>query len=179
MSFALAQELGKKNPFDLPEEEALLNIVRTSAALSIAFEREFRQYDLTDASYNVLRILRGSGPSGKLCSQVGRELVAQGPDVTRLIDRLERKGLCERRRSTTDRRAIWVVITPSGLDLVNRLDEPVKALLKKALGHMSRKELELVSELLVKVRTPVCEQALAAAEASSSESPKVQPKANQ
>ncbi len=161
MSSTLAQELGKKNPFDLPEEEALLNIVRTSAALSIAFEREFRQYDITDSSYNVLRILRGSGPAGKLCSQVGRELVAQGPDVTRLIDRLERKGLCERRRSTTDRRAIWVVITAAGLDLVNRLDEPVRGLLKKSLGHMTREELEQISSLLAKARTPVCNRAQA------------------
>ena len=169
MSFALAQELGKKNPFDLPEEEALLNIVRTSAALTIAFEREFRQFDLTDASYNVLRILRGSGPSGKLCSQVGRELVAQGPDVTRLIDRLERKGLCERRRSTTDRRAIWVVITPAGLELVNQLDAPVRELLKKTLGHMSQQELETVSQLLVKARTPVCQQALAETSSVSSQ----------
>lgn len=167
MSFTLAQELNKKNPFDLPEEEALLNIVRTSAALTIAFEREFRQFDLTDASYNVLRILRGSGPAGKLCSQVGRELVAQGPDVTRLIDRLERKGLCERRRSTTDRRAIWVVITPAGLALVNQLDTPVRALLKKTLGHMSRQELETVSQLLVKARTPVCQQALQEASSES------------
>jgi DNA-binding MarR family transcriptional regulator len=167
MSSSLAQELGKKNPFDLLEEEALLNIVRTSAALSIAFEREFRQYDLTDASYNVLRILRGSGPAGKLCSQVGRELVAQGPDVTRLIDRLERKGLCERRRSTTDRRAIWVVITQAGLELVNQLDAPVRTLLKKTLGHMSTQELELVSQLLVKARSPVCRQAEAQADAES------------
>lgn len=153
---ALAEELGKRRPFDLPEEEALLNVVRTSAALTIAFEREFRAYDLTDASYNVLRILRGSGPSGKLCSQVGRELVAQGPDVTRLIDRLERKGLCERRRSTTDRRAIWVVITPAGLNLVNGLDDPVRALLKRMLGHMKPEELTTLSDLLVKARTPVC-----------------------
>jgi DNA-binding MarR family transcriptional regulator len=160
---ALAEELGKKRPFDLAEEEALLNVVRTSAALTIAFEREFRMHDLTDASYNVLRILRGSGPGGKLCSQVGRELVAQGPDVTRLIDRLERKGLCERRRSTTDRRAIWVVITPAGLELVNGLDQPVRALLKRMLGHMSPDELKTMSDLLVKARTPVCAHAEAQA----------------
>lgn len=172
MSSALAQEIGKKNPFDLPEEEALLNIVRTSAALSIAFEREFRSHDLTDASYNVLRILRGSGSEGKLCSQVGRELVAQGPDVTRLIDRLERKGLCERRRSTTDRRAIWVVITPAGLELVNSLDKPVRELLKRMLGHMTREELESISALLAKARTPVCAQACAEANNESETSVK-------
>lgn len=166
MSPSLADEIGKKHPFDLLEEEALLNIVRTSAALTIAFEREFRGYDLTDASYNVLRILRGSGPEGKLCSQVGRELVAQGPDVTRLIDRLERKGLCERRRSTTDRRAIWVVITPAGLDLVNSLDAPVRAMLKKTLGHMTSQELNQMSELLAKARTPVCARASAEAHAA-------------
>lgn len=149
---SLQHEIGKRHPFDLPEAEAFLNVLRSGSQLVGPFEQLFKARGLTSSMYNALRILRGAGESGRMCHEIGRELVSRVPDVTRLIDRLERAGLAERLRSSEDRRVIHVRITSKGLEELGRLDGPVAQLHRRQMGHMSRKELAELSRLLVKAR---------------------------
>lgn len=150
---ALQQELKKKKPFDLPEQEAYLNIIRTASFLDGAFDALFKHHGLTNAQYNVLRILRGEGE--RLPSlTVAERLVTRVPDITRLVDRLEAAGLVKRERCTEDRRVVYVSITPKGLALLATLDEPIRETHRAQLAHMPRKELIELSRLLVRARTP-------------------------
>lgn len=148
----LQEEVGKRQPFDLAEEEAYLNVRRTAAALESFFGRLFRRHGLSEATYNVLRILRPAGETGRCWTEIREHLVVPVPDVTRLIDRLERSGHAERVRSTDDRRKVYVRITRKGLDLVNSLDAPVRGLLRDRLGHVGQDELRTLSGLLERAR---------------------------
>lgn len=159
----LASEIGKRRPFELAEQEAYLNILRTTALFAADFNHLFKQHNLTEATYNALRILRGckadpGAPYGRTCSQVGQHLIAQVPDVTRLVDRLEELGLAERRRCAKDRRVVYVAITDKGMDVLAQLDGPVLELHKTHLGHMTQQELNSLSELLTKARRSVAER---------------------
>jgi DNA-binding MarR family transcriptional regulator len=126
--------------------------MRTASLLSGPFERLFKKHGLSGATYNALRILRGSGDEGRRCSEVGEHLVAAVPDVTRLVDRLEEAGLAKRSRGGDDRRVVTVRITPAGLALLKKLDGPVLELHTAQLGHMNRKDLETLSQLLCVAR---------------------------
>ncbi len=148
----LSIEIGKKKPFDLPEEEAHLNILRTGSMLDAAFAKLFRPHGLTDATYNALRILRGHHPTGVPSQTIGTQMVARVPDVTRLVDRLVDAGLAARERTVQDRRIVIVRITRAGLEMLTRLDGPVRELSKRQLGHMSRADLAELSRLLAKAR---------------------------
>ena len=148
----LQEVVGKKRPFDSPAQEAHLNIVRTSQALASRELRFFKTYGLSPPGYNVLRILRASGDDGRTCTDIRNDLVSQVPDVTRLLDRLERAGLVERRRCTDDRRVVFAAITQKGLDLLERLDGPIMELHAKVLGHLDNDELVTLSRLLEKAR---------------------------
>src|SRR5262245_13247293 len=150
----LQAELRKKRPFDVPEEEAMLNLQRTLDALAAPFEQLFRERGISDSQYNVLRILRGVGADGLPCSEIGERMVSRDPDITRLVDRLEKAGLVERARIATDRRVILVRLTPAGLKLVGELDKPVMELHRRQLGHLTRAELATLNRLLVKGRYP-------------------------
>lgn len=148
----LARELHKKRPFRSAEQEAYLNLVRTVSRLSAEFERLFRAHGLSGATYNVLRILRGAGAAGVPCHEIGSHAVAEVPDITRLVDRLERAGLAARARTSRDRRVVLVRVSAKGIRLLSGLDGPVMALHKAQLGHMSRAELAKLSGLLARAR---------------------------
>jgi DNA-binding MarR family transcriptional regulator len=150
----LQDELKKRLPFDSPEQEAMLNLLRTNDTFELEFVRLFRQHGLSPPQYNILRILRGSGGEGLPCLEVAGRMVTCVPDITRLIDRLERAGLVARTRSNEDRRVVQVSILARGLDLLKALDEPVLALHKRLIGHLSRDELAELNRLLVKARNP-------------------------
>ncbi|MFG0293917.1 MAG: MarR family winged helix-turn-helix transcriptional regulator [Phycisphaerales bacterium JB065] len=149
---ALQHEVNKKQPFDLLEQEAHLNLVRTAAELEGPMLQILKPHGLTASTYNVLRILRGSGPAGRHASDIGCDMVVRVPDVTRLVDRLEQRGLVVRERSTTDRRVVVVRISDAGLELLKKLDKPVLAAHKELLGHMTTEELTALNALLVKAR---------------------------
>lgn len=151
---ALKDDIKKRNPFDHPEEEAFLNLIRTATLLEADFERLFKRCGLSDPQYNVLRILRGAGSGGLPSTEIAGRMVTRVPDVTRLVDRLESTGLVQRSRTTEDRRVVIVCITPKGLELLASLDEPITALHVQQLGHLTRKELEEFNRLLVKAREP-------------------------
>src|SRR5260370_23690800 len=118
----LQHELKKKRPFEAPEQEAALGVLRTSDQLQIRFARLFREHGLTNAQYNVLRILRGEGKPLPILEIAGRT-VTEVPGITGLIDRLEKAGLVRRQRCTEDRRVVFVDLTPAALALLARLDE--------------------------------------------------------
>ncbi|HYD01378.1 MAG TPA: MarR family transcriptional regulator [Phycisphaerales bacterium] len=152
----LAREIHKRGPFQSAAQEAYLNVLRTASVLSAEFERLFRRHGLSGATYNALRILRGAGEEGRRCTEIGEHLVAEVPDVTRLIDRLERAELVKRSRGTgEDRRVVNVRITGAGLALLKKLDQAVMDLHQRQMGHMSRRDLQTVSELLCAAREGV------------------------
>jgi len=153
MPRTLADEIGKKRPFDSPEQEAHLSVQRTASVLSGPFAELFKRHGLTAPTYNVLRILRGaSGEGGRPCHEVGEQLIAQGPDVTRLADRLEKQGFVERCRCDKDRRVVYVRITRKGLDLLAKLDGPTVDLHREQLKHMTKAELSELIRLLGRAR---------------------------
>ncbi|MGE3819621.1 MAG: MarR family winged helix-turn-helix transcriptional regulator [Isosphaeraceae bacterium] len=147
----LREELKKRLPFATPWEEVLLNLRRTDDQLQAAFARLFKAHGLSDPSYNVLRILRGEG-APLPCLEIAGRMVTRLPDVTRLIDRLESKGLVQRSRTEEDRRVVLIAITAAGLTLLASLDEPVQSLTRELLGHLSHEELDQLNALLVKAR---------------------------
>ena len=151
----LQSELRKQKPFEIPEQEAGLNIARTADLMSLAFTRMFRPYGLSEPLYNILRILRGVGGKGLPCLEIAERMVTAAPDITRLIDRLVKMGLVTRERHAEDRRVIHVQVNEAGLELLARLDEPVVTLHKTLLGHLTRKELAEINQLMVKARHPV------------------------
>jgi DNA-binding MarR family transcriptional regulator len=121
------------------------------------FERELVELlkadELSVSQYNILRILRGAGPAGLACGQVAGQLFRHDPDVTRLVDRLEKRGLVDRAREVQDRRVVRTRITASGLELLEGLDGPVDRLHEQQLGHMSERQLSSLKTLLAEART--------------------------
>ena len=155
MSSDLRDEIKQNKPFRSLEQEAHLNLERTTAVLGHAFAEALKRFDITPTQYNVLRILRGAGTAGLCRNEVRDRMIAQVPDVTRLLDRLEDGGLVARERQTSDRRQVLTLITEKGLDLLAELDEPVAAMHKRALGHMTTEQLQQLTELLEIARRSV------------------------
>lgn len=137
----LVDEIKQSKPFASLAEEAFLNVQRTAESLTRAMAELFKAHGITGTQYNVLRILRGSGPGGLPCSEIGERMVTRDPDVTRLLDRLERQGLVTRARSEADRRVVNTVVTEQGLALLESLETPVVELHERLMGHMSREAL--------------------------------------
>ena len=149
----LQQELKQHKPFKSSEEELYLSIIRTAAVLEHTVGQALKRYRITPTQYNVLRMLRGAGPEGLCRNEVGERLVANVPDVTRLLDRMEETGLILRERSREDRRFVRTRISAAGLDLVNKLDAPVSAIHREQLGHVEKGAQRALIELLTRVRS--------------------------
>jgi DNA-binding MarR family transcriptional regulator len=147
----LQQELKKKQPFDFPEQEAILNILRTGDQFQNRFGRLFREYGLTSSQYNILRILRGEGKPLPIL-EVASRMIQVVPAITGLVDRLEKQELVERKRCTEDRRVVYAAITDRGLAVLGELDRPLNELHKRLIGHLTKKELRQLSDLLEKAR---------------------------
>lgn len=150
----LQTELKKKRPFESVEQEAALNLLRTSDQFQNRFLRLFRQHGVTPSQYNVLRILRGEGKPLP-CQEIAERMIQVVPAMTGLVDRLEKQDLVCRDRSSEDRRVIYIALTEQGTKLLAELDEPVIELHRKLLGHMSDTELRELSRLLEKARMKV------------------------
>jgi DNA-binding MarR family transcriptional regulator len=134
-----------------PEEEAFLDLLRTADMLTRGADWVLKAEDLSLTQYNILRILRGS-PQGLPSGEIACRMITRDPDVTRLLDRMEKRGLISRFRESRDRRLVLARITPKGLTLVNRLDEPVQKIHRKQLGHMGKARLRSLAKLLEAVR---------------------------
>jgi DNA-binding MarR family transcriptional regulator len=151
---SLRDEIKQTRPFKSQEEETLLNVERTAAVLLHRLAETFKPFDITPTQYNVLRILRGAGTGGLCRNDIRDRLIAQVPDVTRLLDRLVDAGLVARERASDDRRVVTTRITKQGLKLLDRLDAPVADAQRSALGHMSPLEMRTLIDLLALARTP-------------------------
>jgi DNA-binding MarR family transcriptional regulator len=129
------------------EETLFVELLRTTDQLSRGLAEMLKPADLSPTQYNVLRILRGS-PAGLPCGEIGCRMITRDPDVTRLLKRLEARGLVSRCREARDRRAVWTRITPKGLQLLARLDEPIQATHRRQLRRLGRERLRRLRELL-------------------------------
>jgi DNA-binding MarR family transcriptional regulator len=151
---SLQHELKKKQPFDSPEQEATLSIMRTADQLHIRFTRLFRRYGVTGQQYNILRILRGDGAPLPIL-EIASRMITVVPGITGLIDRLETAGLVQRKRCDEDRRVVYVSITDKALSLLDEIEEPLNQEHQRLLGHLNAEELAKLNQLLAKVRAPM------------------------
>ncbi|HEX3569785.1 MAG TPA: MarR family transcriptional regulator [Acidobacteriaceae bacterium] len=124
-----------------------LELCRTTDVLSRRLSGVLKAEELSSNQYNVLRILRGA-PEGLPCGEIGSRMITRDPDITRLLDRLEKRNLISRSRDTRDRRTVMGRITPAGLELLARMDEPVREAHRSQLGHLGRERLRALNELL-------------------------------
>lgn len=144
----LQAEIKQRRPFRSREAEALLNVLRTADAMNQRLAEALKPFGLTPSQYNVLRILRGAGAEGSRCGEIAERLVAHDPDVTRLLDRLERAGLVTRARDAADRRVVRTTITAGGLAVLRRADGPVDAVATAHFGPLGGRELgQLIASL--------------------------------
>ncbi len=152
MSGKLADELRQSKPFASVEEEAMLNLARTHEFVQQRMGEFFKPFGLTATQYNILRILRGAGKDGISCSEAATRMVTADSDVTRLLDRLEARGLIARERSHEDRRVVISRITAGGLDLLRTIDKPLAAFLKTIAGPVGNGNLRQLIEILESIR---------------------------
>ena len=151
----IGEEIHQSKPFATTEEELLVSLLRTTDVLEERFDRMVKPFGISMTQYNVLRILRGAGPCGRTCGEIGERLIAREPDVTRLLERLEKAGYIARTRDTADRRVVVTRITAAGLKLLSELDKPMRELdgLLKPIGEKNiEKMLKLLDELRTLVR---------------------------
>jgi DNA-binding MarR family transcriptional regulator len=154
MPSRLATAIKQTKPFVSTEEEAFLAVQRTASELNQGLAELLKPVGLTGPQYNVLRILRGAGEAGLACREIAERLVARDPDVTRLLDRMEKQRLIVRARESADRRVVITRITAKGRELVMQLDKPVSDLHLRQLGHLGQTKLQTLLELLDEARTP-------------------------
>lgn len=148
----LEREIKMTRPFPSVEQEAFLNLIRTAGLLSHDVGMVLKGHRLSIPQYNALRILRGARPGGLPCKEIGERMVSRVPDVTRLLDRLEERGLCARCRDACDRRVVTVSITDAGLELVESLDEPVDEEHRRQLASLGEPTLRSLIAILEEIR---------------------------
>lgn len=128
--------------------ETIVELMRAADELRRRFSRVVEPQGITFQQYNVLRILRGAGPEGLPTLEVAERMTEQTPGITRLVDRLEAKGLVLRRRVDRDRRQVLCCLTPRGAELLEKMDRPMDEADRQALAGLKRKELELLKSWL-------------------------------
>lgn len=149
---ALQLEIQQRQPFRSRAHEAVIGLLRTTDVLRRQFEKMVAPYGITLQQYNVLRILRGAGEEGLPTLSIAERMIEETPGITRLLDRLEAKELVWRKRCREDRRQVLCYLTPAGLDLINRLDEPVHEADQTVLASLSPEQQETLCRLLDAIR---------------------------
>jgi DNA-binding MarR family transcriptional regulator len=148
LAAGIQSEIKQTRPFGSREEEAFLALQRTADQLQGRVAEWLKTWGLSPTQYNALRILRGAGEAGLACSEVAERMINRDPDITRLLDRLEKRRLTRRSRDAQDRRVINAYITKDGLQLLKKLDGPVQDFQHSLLGHMGERKLKLLIEIL-------------------------------
>ena len=151
-SFSIPDLVVEETGKFVPEQQAYLQLVRTAGILQNDLRAFFKSYKLSGKQYNALRAVRRAGSQGITCSQIADEMVEQDPDVTRLIDRLEKRNLVIRATEKKDRRIVRVYLTEDGQDLLKQIDAPLIEKHHSQLNHMSKEELTTLIKLLCKAR---------------------------
>jgi DNA-binding MarR family transcriptional regulator len=149
----LRKEIQQSKPFASLEEEAYLSLQRTADSLMRGMSEVLKPSRLSPTQYNVLRILRGAGEQGLACRDIGARMITRDPDITRLLDRLEARGLVSRGRDRADRRVITTRITAEGRDLLKRLDAATLDFPRRRMGHLGTERLRSLTRLLDLLRT--------------------------
>jgi DNA-binding MarR family transcriptional regulator len=155
MARGFQAETKKSRPFPSLEAEGFLSALRTADVLQGSAAEFLKPYGLSPTQYNALRILRGAGAQGLACSEVAERMINRDPDITRLLDRLQRRGLVRRSRERKDRRVVRAFITARGFELLQNLDRPVNELQRRLLGHLGQRRLRILIRLLETVRSKV------------------------
>ncbi|HEX2612622.1 MAG TPA: MarR family transcriptional regulator [Fibrobacteria bacterium] len=166
-SHDMLSELRQTRPFAIREEELFLSLVRTADLLGRALSTQLKAHGISSPQYNALRILRGAGEPGLPCGEIAARMVTRDPDVTRLLDRLQQRGLIARGRGADDRRVVSTRITPEGLALLEALDEPIRETHRRQLGFLSAPEMESLLSYLTRVREQQDTEVNASAPASA------------
>jgi DNA-binding MarR family transcriptional regulator len=152
MSPTLKEDIRQKKGFTSPQQEAFLNVLRTSSALTDALEDLLRPYGISATQYNVLRILRGSDADGLCRNELRDRMLTRMPDMTRLLDRMEEAGWVTRARELEDRRMVLTRISSAGQQLLAELDGPVNDLHRRQLKGLSEAQLRTLIDLLTLAR---------------------------
>lgn len=152
MGKGIQAELKQTKPFSTLEEEALVSLYLTADRLQRRFSETLKAHGLSGTQYNALRILRGAGEEGRACSEIAERMINHDPDITRLVDRLERRGLVARSREGKDRRVITTRITTAGLDLLRGLEPSMRQLIQNILGPLGEPRLRTLIQLLEAAR---------------------------
>lgn len=148
----ILKEIRQRRPFANIQEEAMVSLLRTVAVVSQPMEDFLKERDLTPTQYNVLRILRGAGVAGWSCKEIGERLVQREPDITRLLGRLEKRGLIARKRDAADRRSVLTRITARGLSLLESLYPALSRMAQQQFSTVSGGDLEKLLSTLDKIR---------------------------
>jgi len=144
----LREEIKQQKSFESLEQEAVLNVLHTADVLLQRITAVLKPFNLSHSQYNVLRILRGAGPEGLACREIGERMITRDPDITRLLDRLEARGLLTRTRDQKDRRVITARITLEGRRLLEALDQPIAKVDRQPLQHLGEERLRMLIQLL-------------------------------
>ncbi|MCC6145315.1 MAG: MarR family transcriptional regulator [Candidatus Hydrogenedentes bacterium] len=152
MSGSLQQRIKQSQPFASTETEAYLCLIEIGQDLAAGVSDLLKTCDLSMPQYNALRILRGAGEVGLPCGGLAERMIHRVPDVTRLLDRLESRGLVTRRREAGDRRVVRVWISEPGLKAIAPLDEALVDLHRKQLGHLGERKLRQLIRLIEEAR---------------------------
>ncbi len=152
MSATLQGEIKQARPFANAKHELWLNLLRTTALLGHELEQRLRGYGLSATQYNVLRILRGAAPAGLCQYEIRDRLVAQVPDVPRILERMEKAGWIARTRGENDRRMVVASATGAGLRLLEELDGPVEEWMGGLFEGLAEEEIRRLNDLLVEAR---------------------------
>jgi DNA-binding MarR family transcriptional regulator len=140
-----------KPPVAPLEDQTFVALLKASDSLAAQGDQLMKANGLTSAQYNVLRILRGAGSEGLPCNAIGERMISRDPDMTRLLDRMEKRELITRERQKEDRRVVKARITDEGLKLLKRMDAPIRELHKSQFAHMTSAHLKTLMELLSEV----------------------------
>ena len=140
-------------PREIPkaQEATYLTLQRTANQLSSQLSTCLREFELTPTQYNVLRILRGAAPGALTCGEVGERLVSPDPDVTRLVDRLVKRGLAAKFRDYDDRRVVRITITAGGLGLLEQIEPGLAEWMRSEFSTLSQSEMTTLCGLLDKL----------------------------
>jgi DNA-binding MarR family transcriptional regulator len=162
----LARLLGKQRPFASPRQEAYLNLMRTQAIASAPFDRLFKSHGISQPLYNILRILRGHLDRDEAAGRVhigipvlriGQEMITREPDLTRLVNRLEKAGLASRNRGSEDRRVVFVRLTEAGVTLLDRIQAQTESLHESQFRGLSDDELRTLNDLLFRAAITIAD----------------------
>ena len=169
-TLAIRDEIRQTRPFPSAPQEVLCTLLRTADLVGRFVDDLIEENGITGQQYNVLRILRGAGECGLPTLDIAERMIEQTPGITRLIDRLEEKGLASRERCATDRRQVFCRIGAAGLALLERLDEPVTHAAAEAFGGLERAEVGQLMGLLDRIRDHVNQQFASREQESTQES---------